>query len=269
MIQVDNKVLETRLLTRESVPRSEVGISTCGAKFAALVKDISEKKSCNDALDDFLREILQYEIEASKAENTNFDSDKSNYQELENEIESQIELNQKAITSLTQELSEQQQIRKHKIECEAMAKKVNVYPCKQILSAEIENVNNAIKVVQDNLNKTESRISTRLKQFEQLMEVLTTLENPLEDEESDHLLETIVAEEEEIIEDVDIEEVEHDRGRGRNDLDERSAKKARVEDEGEGEGDGEREGSTGEVPEEQETTLQHTENETENMVDTV
>lgn len=243
-MNIESKYLEDRLICHENTFGAP-SVSNLALKFADFVKDLQENKDQTSSLDHLAREIMLYLFDASNAEKANYGSDVAEYQTLEENIEKQINSNQKAILLLTEELSQQQKIRKHKEECEALAKAVNTYQSRRVLNAEIEKVNEYLRKLNDKLNSTENRISLRSKQFQLLLRSIYDLQAALhEDEELDKLTSQYenMENEEDILgtgddADIDDAEREEDRSRSRGG-DERDAKKPRLDD-GEGEEGGE------------------------------
>eukprot|EP01041_Mallomonas_annulata_P001809 gene1809-3507_t len=230
---MEAKHIEARIISHDSV--IHLGISTvglCASKFQAFTQNIKEKKDHQESVDALIRETLVYLCDVSKTECINYDNDMAAYKMMEDDIERRIQEAQISISQLSEELSQQQQIRKHKEECDAMAKIINEYPTSSTLQKQIDSVKHSLGGLNDQIEMMDSRIQMRSKQFQLVVHSITDLQKTLsEDEEFDRIqaqIESMAAEEEEVADDGEQDENEHDRDGG-HEYD-RDTKKQRTDD---------------------------------------
>ena len=183
---MDNKLLETRLLTRESTIGGSVGssVSRCSAKFQSLVQSL-ESNTGSNAVDSFVREILLYKLDTSKCEHVfnACDEEIAAYHELELTIKNDIAQTRQGNVHLEIELDHERQIRTHRETLESDAKQVNALPTRASLKRKIDNTNANIDSVNESLRAVDGRIGQRQQQFTALLQTIADLQSKLLDEE--------------------------------------------------------------------------------------
>ena len=105
------------------------------------------------------------------------------YQELFNNIEDQIIGSQNEIKQLDEELNQQQQIRKHREECETLAIQINTLPNLNKLDGSIKVINRNMTEVKDAIVAIDGKIDQRSKQYDILMQAIADMQNKLNDDE--------------------------------------------------------------------------------------
>lgn len=197
---MDTKILETRLLLRESV-FGIVNVSRCATKFKNLndsirmfelasskenveVKDknLDEYKTNIDtASDAYLRDIMQFEFEVIRMKNLldAFDNEIIAYSSTEKDVEEEIAQAEDAIKSLQLKLREDNFLRRHKEKLESFAEKINSFPTKSQLKTEIADKTAELNRVSDTITSTEENINIRFSQYKELLYYLSSLEEDL------------------------------------------------------------------------------------------
>src|SRR5690349_354994 len=123
---MDAKILEIRLVTRESalyIP----SVSKCASKVQVLLSTRRDDRHWQEARDSLSRELQLYKIEMTQVQETiqMHDRELLEFQNLERRIEADIASVEANILTLRRELHEQKKLRKHKEECEILARLVN------------------------------------------------------------------------------------------------------------------------------------------------
>ena len=171
---LDNKLLEYRLLTNDSVVGA-VSITRCSAKLAAL----REKPVSSTLVDSFIREILLYKLDIDKSfQYCDILDSKQNveYAELEAQFLEKIQNVKNSISDLQYKLKQHQAVRKHRVECEELAAVVNKHTSKSSLKRKFDQVTQDYLASQEMLKTIELEIITRSKQFDDLLQCLTILQ---------------------------------------------------------------------------------------------
>jgi chromosome segregation ATPase len=152
----------------------------------------NETNGTNDISEKLIRDILTYKLDMAKLKHiyTSCDEEIAAYQELFNDIENQIIGSQNEIKQLDDELNQQQQIRKHREECELLAIQINALPNLNKLEGSIKVINGNLIEVKDAILAIDGKIDQRSKQYDILMQAIADMQNKLNDDD-DVLLDTI------------------------------------------------------------------------------
>lgn len=236
---MDQKILENRLISRESAINQTASITQTAMKLNAFFKAKFDNIDSVLPLDSLIRDILLHQIETSKSSHIikNCDIEIKEYQLQESEIDSNIEKTKINILNLTEELAQQQQIRRHKEECETKAKGVNALPSRLVMGKDIDNMNNAIKKTEDQTNLTESRIQMRMKQFHLLVNSIVDLQRTLKEDDELNKLQAHLEANDEEEDEVEGDERDYERVHSRGGDEERTQVKKPRLDAGENETD--------------------------------
>lgn len=209
-MNVDSKILETRLLTKDSVIGT-TSLTRCATKLSI----VKEEKYNKTSITNFIREICQFKFELMKSIKSFaiITEQEEEYNQSEMEIIQRINNEKNNISELEQELYHQQEIRKHRIDCEETAKIVNEKLSRSKLNKKIEIMLQSIVNNENMILAAESELLGRRAQFDELLKTLKVLQKPYQDDATN------------AHENVDDEEEERDAGE-----DGRSAKKARKDE---------------------------------------
>eukprot|EP01038_Epipyxis_sp_PR26KG_P010202 gene10202-13726_t len=186
MSAIDGKVLEYRLLTKDS--------SIAGSSATKCAVMLHESKNI------FFRDLYLYKLDIEKSidEFNVIAAQFEEYQGLELGINESINQTNDDISNLNVQLRQEQDLRKHRIDCEEMAKAVNVHPTRAILKRKIDSITETIHDSTNQLALLDKEIVNRKKIFSSLLvlveeilkdniELNTTTENDendgLEDDE--------------------------------------------------------------------------------------
>lgn len=244
---MDMKLLEKRLLTRDSVLASS-SVSKCALRLqqflVALQANDQSDSDTEQAKGALIRELALYKLEIGQAVEGALmcEREMDESRAIEKSIEEEIHAAELDINNLTQELNEQKRIRKHKEECELLAKLVNTLPPKSAVMKDIVKAEDALNKLREQSQSAEYRVSMRKKQFQVLLQSIFDMkQNIAEDSEQQELIAGVEAaaapEEEEATPapDSDAEENDEEEGgrRGRNEDEGPAKKKTRVADDGE------------------------------------
>jgi uncharacterized protein YaaR (DUF327 family) len=178
---LDNKILENRLILRES---SFVGssVSRCASKFQALINSKRDTNTIEKSiLDNFLREIELYKLDIMKGKNIldSFDNQLSSYDTVEGEVKSKISATEDNIIELERNFRNEKLIRLHREKLEAKGDEVKAYPSRHFLKRKIQNLEENISSAEDNIISVNHRISIRNKQFTSLLKSIEELQSKL------------------------------------------------------------------------------------------
>ena len=97
------------------------------------------------------------------------------YAKLEATIEKQIAATQKDIVELRSQLADERTSRRHKEECESMARVVNQEPPRAETEAKIAEINAALEKLTREQEEVDARVDVRQKQFKLFMKTLFDL----------------------------------------------------------------------------------------------
>lgn len=200
MSKVDSKILEHRLLTKDTSITDASSIKACAEKLVPLKERVDGQLN-GDAIESFLRELLLFKLDLEKSYMAFEVCKRQNdeYEELQNKITAEISNAKINTTHLEEELIQQQDIRKHREECENLAKKVNSYPPRRILKRKYEIVEDSLKNNNESLVSIEEEIGKKKKMFDTLLQTISDLQ--MSHVENDNTASDEVEEEEEREED--------------------------------------------------------------------
>lgn len=266
---IDTKLLEQRLLTRETVIGG-TSLSRCAARLQQLFHN-RDKEQASAALEAVNRDFQLYQLEMGKT-NQIYDmcgKEISEYEALGREIGERVQQVEDSISRLSVELQQQQRLRRHRQECEMLSKVVNTLPSVSAAQGAIDVVEEQIQRIQEQLAAKEACEQLRKKQFGLLMTSLYDLQKSLAEDSylvqcQQQLDATLAAEEEEgaVVGgegDEEEEEVAERRAERGGDMDEEpTRKKARLTEEPNSE-------ENGATENEDSTSLKPLEGETEHM----
>jgi predicted nucleic acid-binding Zn-ribbon protein len=175
----DAKLLEQRLLLRESV----VSLPSV-SRIATKLRELREKHD-EATRDAFIRELRQYQLEASKSVKILqvCDSELVEYSGLESALLEQIADTEKSIQELQTELGQAKQIREHREECEMLSQGVIKFPSRSALEKQTRNVDDAIVQCEQAITDMNDRITQRVTQFKALLQAIADLKGSLKEEE--------------------------------------------------------------------------------------
>ena len=171
---MDQKLIEMRLMTKDSAfLKSDPSIGHCAEKLHPL-----RNGGSNAALESFFRELLLFKLDLEKSYMILEVKKKQNneYEGLEKKIEEDIANAKSNVVRLEEQFQQEKQIRKHRLEAEALAKDVNTYPTRGILKRNIEALELTRKENNDSLATIEGEISKRKKMFASLNQIISDLQ---------------------------------------------------------------------------------------------
>ncbi len=200
MSSVDNKALEFRLLTNDSV-LSSASVTRCAAKLQAL-RDQTNNKTGIEA---FLREILLLKLDVDKSHRIYdaWTAQNREYDSLEEDITTEIVDAKANIQYLELSLKNELEIRTHRSLCEDLACKVNKLPSRSMLKRKIETNGDELCHTNELLSLVELEIFERRRQFDKLLECIADLQTNRPQEEKGF---QFIGEMEEVEEEEDDEE---------------------------------------------------------------
>lgn len=182
---MDNRILEKRLLYRESGPVPSV--NKCAKSFSEMLFATSTSRERN--VDSFIRDVKAYEFDMLKV----LGSIRLSEEELAELVAEEAKIQedktklQQSIIDLNLELTQQHQIMLVKAECEAIAAKVNKLPSKSMLKRQIDESEGNLQATREGIAKVEEKISKRLRLLEDFEVILhrLTVELPGEEKTTD------------------------------------------------------------------------------------
>lgn len=182
---MDNRILEKRLLYRESGPVPSV--NKCAKSFSDML--FATSSSRERSIDGFIRDVKAYEFDMQKV----LGSIKLSEEELaelvveESQIQQEKTILQQSIIDLNLELTQQHQIMLVKGECEVLAAKVNKLPSKSMLKRQIEESEGNLRATREGIVEVEDKISKRLRLLEDIAAILRrlTVELPAEEKSTE------------------------------------------------------------------------------------
>jgi hypothetical protein len=279
---MDAKILEARLLTRESALVTS-SVSKCAAKlqsyFLALgaanhvgkekeikasnSEDAAIAPSIEESKESLIREISLYRFEMVQvlASAAMCERELSEYLRMEADTERDIQDAEKHIEQLTEELREHKSVRRHKEEVEMLARLVNTLPAGSVVDKEMRKAQEALDRLRAESAAADNKVRMRSKQFQVLLQCLSDLQRSVEEEEEQRAALSLLAEgvsgaavgasagayeEDEEATNSDVEEGGEDRAGRARDLDlHRAQKKARLGDEDSSQEEGAGDGGLG------------------------
>lgn len=183
-MSIDNRVLEQRLITKDSVIGLSSSLTKCAVKLLGFAPD-KDLIVSNTGLESFVREMMVYELELKKSCRLLLASDSfaHEYDGIEQTIRSKMEETKREIAQLEVDLQHAQEIRKHRFACEAEASNVNKLTTVSTLKRRIDEVEENVKECEETTMTVEAQIATRKEHFRQLEHLLGELERPLDGDE--------------------------------------------------------------------------------------
>ena len=180
-MQLDNSILEARILLHETDFPGFLSINRCADKLQVL------KNGLNDdavALEAFTKEIMYFKLEMGKL-NRNFrtcDTESANYQATAEKAAAEIQKAQDEISKLQSDLIVQQEIRVHREMLEVIAKTVNTKENKSSLKRKISGVEDSIRNLDDSIEAADHHLQIRAKQFDALIDSIAILQGDIADD---------------------------------------------------------------------------------------
>lgn len=207
-MSLDNKTLEARLLTKDSV----IGASTSITKCAAKLQQFGKNPTNLSALEAFMREMLLMKLEGNALIGAFevYSNQEKEYEEVESSITAKTSEKLQHIAQLEEELRQQQLIREHRVACESAAVKVNTYASRSALKRKIDSLNAQMDSTTNTLQSVEADILQRKSQFDALLTSIEAMQRPLQAEVAPASRDTDGMEEE-------VDEEEQERMRDRED----------------------------------------------------
>ncbi len=175
-MSIDTKILEQRLITRDSV-RGSASISRSAERLANFRSPIVN----NVVVENFLREIAMFRAETEKSCRA-YDSYKLQvveYQKLQNSVSVKAGDAVRDIDQLKVRLEQENMIRSHRTVCEAQALKVNRHKNRSYLNRNIAQIEDNVAHTLKRLESINHEISTRKVQFDSLLTALLDLESQI------------------------------------------------------------------------------------------
>lgn len=198
----DDVIIKHRLLTRTTTTRGEPPLKKLQKKFTSFVleieKDGDNYNDCARLSKAFLQELATFEIPLlkSKAVSEANIREKENFNDLKNEINSQIVQAQADIEDLKKQLEESKIERQHKEECEAIRKLIATQPPRSETQKTITDLEKEIAALEAENTSGSRLLELRKKQFALLLHVVDELQNTIEEEQKNLIEEMRMATEE-------------------------------------------------------------------------
>ena len=180
-MQLDNSILEARILLHETDFPGFLSINRCADKLQALKNNILDDSL---AVETFAKEIMYFKLEMGKL-NRSFhtcDSEIANYKSTAESAAAEIKKARDDISKLQSDLIQQQEIRIHREKLEVIAITVNIKENKTSLKRKISRVEDSIKSLDDSIAAADNHLQIRAKQFESLMESIAVLQGDLKED---------------------------------------------------------------------------------------
>ncbi|XP_074274674.1 THO complex subunit 7B-like [Silene latifolia] len=185
----DDMIIKHRLLTRTTTTRGEPPLKKLQKKFTSLVteveKDSDNYNDCERLAKAFLQELTTFEIPLLKSKavvDANL-REKENFNELKDEINSQILQVQTEIEDLKKLLEASKIERQHKEECETIRKLIAMQPPRSETEKMIAELEKEIAALEAEDTATSRLLELRKKQFALLLHVVDELQATIEDEQ--------------------------------------------------------------------------------------
>ena len=180
-MQLDNSILEARILLSETDFPGFFSINRCADKLQILKNNINDDSF---AIETFVKEIMYFKLEMGKL-NRSFrtcDSETASYQAIAENAVAEIQKARDDIISLQSDLIQQQEIRIHRESLEVIAKTVNTKENRTSLKRKISSVEDSINSLNDSIAAADNHLHIRANQFETLMESIQALQGDMIDE---------------------------------------------------------------------------------------
>lgn len=189
----DDVIIKHRLLTRTTTTRGEPPLKKLQKKFTAFAleveKDADNYNDCERLAKAFLQELTTFEIPLLKSKaviDANL-REKENFNELKDEITSQIHEVQEEIEDLKKQLEASKTERQHKEECEAIRKLIAMQPPRAETEKMIAELEKEIAALEAEDAATSRLLELRKKQFALLLHVVDELQATIEEEQKNLL----------------------------------------------------------------------------------
>lgn len=189
----DDAIIKHRLLTRTTTTRGEPPLKKLQKKFTAFAleveKDANNYNDCERLAKAFLQELTTFEIPLLKSKaviDANL-REKENFNELKDEITSQILEVQEEIEDLKKQLEASKIERQHKEECEAIRKLIAMQPPRAETEKMIAELEKEIAALEAEDAATSRLLDLRKKQFALLLHVVDELQATIEEEQKNLL----------------------------------------------------------------------------------
>uniref|UniRef100_A0A7C9DG30 Uncharacterized protein n=1 Tax=Opuntia streptacantha TaxID=393608 RepID=A0A7C9DG30_OPUST len=185
----DDTIIKHRLLTRTTTTRGEPPLKKLQKKFTAFAleveKDADNYNDCERLAKAFLQELTTFEIPLLKSKaviDANL-REKENFNELKDEITTQIHQVEEEIEDLKKQLEASKIERKHKEECEAIRKLIAMQPPRSETEKMIAELEKEIAALEAEDAATSRLLELRKKQFALLLHVVDELQATIEEEQ--------------------------------------------------------------------------------------
>ncbi|KAK9750681.1 hypothetical protein RND81_02G213300 [Saponaria officinalis] len=185
----DDAIIKHRLLTRTTTTRGEPPLKKLQKKFTSFVveveKDADNYNDCDRLAKAFLQELTTFEIPLLKSKavvDANV-REKEQFNELKDEINSQILQVQAEIEDLKKQLEASKIERQHKEECETIRKLIAMQPPRSETEKMIAELGKEIAALEAEDTATSRLLELRKKQFSLLLHVVDELQATIEDEQ--------------------------------------------------------------------------------------
>lgn len=189
----DDVIIKHRLLTRTTTTRGEPPLKKLQKKFTAFAleveKDADNYNDCERLAKAFLQELTTFEIPLLKSKaviDANL-REKENFNELKDEITSQIHEVQEEIEDLKKQLEASKIERQHKEECEAIRKLIAMQPPRAETEKMIAELEKEIAALEAEDAATSRLLDLRKKQFALLLHLVDELQATIEEEQKNLL----------------------------------------------------------------------------------
>lgn len=172
---LDNKVLEMRLLYKDSVI-SMPSITKCAKQLNLYQKNLKDIA----LLEGFMNESLSYKLELDKTMEVfaMLEAQEKEYDELETVIQNKINVTRNNIVLSEEELKQQLLIRAHRLECEHVATIVNKQPSCSVLKRKIDNITNSLQGIRNSIVQVNSEIANKKALYDILLKAVEDLKRP-------------------------------------------------------------------------------------------
>jgi hypothetical protein len=183
LAMMDMKLLEKRLLTRDST-LSVSSVSKCASRLQQYLAAVQAGREMQQTKDALIRDMCLYKIEISQVIEATLmcDRELEESKAIEKSVEEDISKAEMDINNLNKELAEQKSIRKHKEECELLARLVNTLPSKTVVGNDIKKALDALSPLRKQSESAEYRVNMRKKQFQVLQQTIFDMKRNLEEE---------------------------------------------------------------------------------------
>jgi hypothetical protein len=177
---MDQKIYEYRLVSKESVIAQTTSLQKCAAKLSNF-RNYSTPEHAKKSVETFLKEALLFNLDLHKSCRLlqSFSGHMKEYNEMEKIVNGQIQQANDEINQLKIRLNEEQEIRKHRLQCEVLASDVNQHPTTSSLKRKINELTQSFSSTNETIDGLENEIKIRKIQYDQLHAALLALESKL------------------------------------------------------------------------------------------